>query len=424
MYVRMAVALVALSLALPTFAKEGIRKVRGPVPGEYVVVFEDGIRDVPGAATELVQRHGGRKHRVYEHALKGFSVTLPEEAALRMSRDPRVRFVEEVPVVHPYTTQMDATWGLDRVDQRALPLDGLYVYDATGSNVTAYIIDTGIRITHPEFEGRAYVGYDAWNPSANDPHYALWDCSGHGTHVAGIVGSASYGIAKNVTLVSIRVLPPVHCPWLEASSTAVLDGIDWMVGDHTSGPAVANMSFGSSPWSALDLAVENAIADGITCVVASGNDGADACNYSPARVAGAITVNASGETDSAAGFSNWGTCTDIYAPGVLITSTFTAPAVPHWERTMSGTSMAAPHVSGAAALYLAQNTTATPADVWEAIRDAATTDALSGLDPTTPNRLLFIPNASHTADAGSVPSSVLAIMGSCLAILIARSTVA
>ncbi|MCA1734162.1 MAG: S8 family peptidase, partial [Acidobacteria bacterium] len=251
-------------------------------------------------------------------------------------------------------------------------------YNATGSSVKAYVIDTGIRSSHSDFGGRVISGYTAISDGRGTT-----DCNGHGTHVAGTVGGSKYGVAKSVTLVPVRVL---DCNG-SGTNSGVIAGIDWVTSNHGAGqPAVANMSLGGGASSALDTAVKNSIADGVTYVVASGNSNADACNYSPARVPEAITVNSSTSSDARSSFSNWGSCTDIFAPGSSITSAwYTSDTA---TNTISGTSMASPHVAGVAALYLQGNTSASPSTVWGAIRDSASANKISGVNGS-PNLLVY-----------------------------------
>jgi subtilisin family serine protease len=350
------------------------------------VVLHNTAQRVPTAtvAADLARQYGGAVGYVYTAALAGFAIHLPEAAAKRLAGDARVSYVAEDSTVSLGTTQTGATWGLDRIDQRNLPLDGNYTYTTTASNVTAYIIDTGIRITHTQFGGRATIGFDAVGDGQNGN-----DCHGHGTHVSGTVGGSTYGVAKAVHLVAVRVL---NCQG-SGTNSGVIAGIDWVTGNHASGaPAVANMSLGGGANSTLDQAVRNSIADGVTYAVAAGNSNTDACTTSPARTAEAITVGATDSGDNRASFSNFGTCLDIFAPGVSITSSWNTSDTA--TNTISGTSMATPHVTGAAALYLAGNPSASPQTVRNALVANGTTGVVKHPGSGSPNVLLFTGSGS------------------------------
>ncbi|MDQ8167046.1 MAG: S8 family peptidase [Gemmatimonadota bacterium] len=348
------------------------------IPGRYIVVFNDNVRDVPGLARGLAAGNGGEVGYIYEAALKGFSITLGSaQAAEAIARNPNVAFVEQDQVVTASAIQSGATWGLDRIDQRNLPLSTSYTYTATGTGVRAYIVDTGILPTHTEFGTRASTGYDAITPTAPKA-----DCNGHGTHVAGTVGGTTYGVAKNVTLIGVRVL---DCNG-SGSLTGVIAGVNWVAANAIK-PAVANMSLGAGASLSLDNAVAGAISKGITFVVAAGNSNANACNYSPARAANAITVGATGSTDVRAGYSNFGKCLDIFAPGSSITSAwFTSSTA---LVTISGTSMASPHVAGVAALFLQRKPTSLPKLVRDSLVANATANKVTSAGTGSPNRLLF-----------------------------------
>ena len=351
------------------------------IANQYIVVLKDDVADVDGEAVRLSRDFGGDRNggQTYHRALKGFSVRMSEQQAARLADDPRVAFVEEDGVVNMVTTQTGATWGLDRIDQRDLPLDGNYNFNATGSGVKAYIIDTGIRATHTQIAGRVISGFTAINDGLGTN-----DGNGHGTHVSGTVGGSTYGVAKNVTLVAVRVLDSSG----SGTNSGVIAGVDFVTSDHQAGqPAVANMSLGGGISSALDTAVTNSINDGVTYAIAAGNDNLDACNTSPARVASAITVGATTTTDARSSFSNFGTCLDIFAPGSGITSSWNTSDTA--TNTISGTSMATPHVTGVAALFLETNPTASPATVTAAIVNNSTPNKVTSAGTGSPNRLLF-----------------------------------
>jgi subtilisin family serine protease len=351
------------------------------IPNQYIVVLKDSVADVDGEAGRLARDFGGDREAgyTYHRAIKGFSVRMPEAQAAKLAGDPRVAFVEEDGVVSMVTTQTGATWGLDRIDQRDLPLDGNYNYNATGSGVKAYIIDTGIRATHTQIAGRVISGFTAINDGLGTN-----DGNGHGTHVSGTVGGTTYGVAKNVTLVAVRVLDSSG----SGTNSGVIAGVDFVTSDHQAGqPAVANMSLGGGISSALDTAVTNSISDGVTYAIAAGNDNLDACGTSPARVASAITVGSTTTSDARSSFSNFGTCLDIFAPGSSITSSWNTSDTA--TNTISGTSMATPHVTGVAALFLETNPTASPTTVTAAIIDSSTPNKVTNAGTGSPNRLLY-----------------------------------
>jgi subtilisin family serine protease len=385
---RIVLSFIAVLLAFPLLAagpKDGkLIKAKNKVKDHYIVVLEDRVADVIGAANALNRAYGGRVGHLYQKALKGFSVELSEQQAQLLAASPLVKYVEEDSVVQADTTQSGATWGIDRIDQRDLPLSTTYTYNATGAGVKAYIIDTGINIAHNEFGGRAINGFDAV-----DNALPAADCNGHGTHVSGTVGGSTYGVAKGVTLVAVRVL---DCNG-SGTNAGVIAGVNWVASDHAAGqPAVANMSLGGGVSQALDDAVNAAIADGVTFGVAAGNGDAlgnavNACNGSPSRVANAITVSATSTNDTKASFANFGTCVDIFAPGVNITSSWYSSNTA--TNTISGTSMATPHVVGAAALYLSTNTSATPAAVASALINNSTLNHVVSPGTGSPNRLLY-----------------------------------
>ncbi len=349
------------------------------VPGSYVVILKDNVTArsaTPQTATALTQQYGGSVRSTWTAALHGFSARMSEAQARRLAADPRVSYVQADAEVHALATQTNPpSWGLDRIDQRNLPLDNSYTYATTAGNVHAYIIDTGIRITHTTFGGRATWGHNSVDTNNTD-------CNGHGTHVAGTVGGSQYGVAKGVRLHAVKVL---NCQG-SGTTAQVADGINWVAGNAVK-PAVANMSLGGGVNTTLDNAVSNAINMGVTFAIASGNSNADACNFSPARVAAAITVNATDINDARASFSNFGTCTDIFAPGVNITSSWNTSDTA--TNTISGTSMATPHVAGAAALWLADHPGDTPAQVATGLINASTPNKVTNPGSGSPNRLLY-----------------------------------
>lgn len=351
------------------------------IANQYIVVLKDDVTDVDTEALRLSRDFGGDRNNghTYHKAIKGFSVKMSEQQAARLANDPRVDYIEEDGAVSLGTTQTGATWGLDRIDQQNLPLDGNYTYNSTGSGVKAYIIDTGIRATHTQLAGRVISGFTAISDGLGTN-----DGNGHGTHVSGTVGGTTYGVAKNVTLVAVRVLDSSG----SGTNSGVIAGVDFVTSDHVAGqPAVANMSLGGGASTALDTAVSNSIADGVTYAIAAGNDAVDACTQSPARVASAITVGSTTSTDARSSFSNFGTCLDIFAPGSSITSSWNTSDTA--TNTISGTSMATPHVTGVAALFLETNPTASPATVTAAIVNGATLNKVTGAGTGSPNRLLF-----------------------------------
>ncbi|WP_433610195.1 S8 family serine peptidase [Dactylosporangium sp. CA-139114] len=364
----------------------------GSIRERYIVVFKDSVAadGTAAAANRLAEQFGGRVRRSFSKTLKGFSAQLSEQAAKRLAANPLVDYVQQDKTVSIEGSQPGAPWGLDRIDQQDRPLNGTYTYANTASDVTAYILDTGVRLTHAEFAGRARSGYDFVD---NDPDAS--DCQGHGTHVAGTVGGTTYGVAKNVKLVAVRVL---GCDG-SGSYSGIIAGIDWITANAQK-PAVVNMSLGGDADGSVDQAVRTSIASGITYAVAAGNANTDACTMSPARTAEAITVGASDQTDTRASFSNYGSCLDVFAPGVSITSSSNASDT--GTTVMSGTSMATPHVAGAAALYLSANPTATPSQVRDALVAGATNGVVTNAGSGSPNRLL---DTSAITTVASQPES-------------------
>ncbi|MER7835948.1 S8 family peptidase [Streptomyces sp. NPDC096040] len=382
-----AAALVGGLTALPAQAAPATGRVLHAgsptaVKGSYIVTLKNGA-GFKASSTEgkgLIKGYGGTVRKTFGKVLNGYSAKLSAAQAARLAADPSVAAVEQDQTVHlTDTTQSSAPWGLDRIDQASLPLSGTYTYpDTAGSGVTAYVIDTGVRITHTQISGRASYGYDAV-----DGDTTASDGNGHGTHVATTIAGSTYGVAKKAKIVAVRVLDNNG----SGTTAGVIAGIDWVTSNHTT-PAVANMSLGGSASTSLDTAVANSIAGGVTYAIAAGNSSANASSYSPARVASAITVGATTSSDARASYSNYGSVLDIFAPGSSITAGYNTSDTA--TATLSGTSMATPHVAGAAAVYLAGHTSATPAQVATALVNGATSNVLTSVGTGSPNKLLKV----------------------------------
>jgi subtilisin family serine protease len=379
-----AAALVGGLTALPAQAApaEGTVLAAGSptaVKDSYIVTLKKaaGFKASSTKGKNLIKQYGGTVKKTFGTALNGYTATLSADEAGRLAADPAVASVEQDQRVRVDATQTNAPWGLDRIDQTSLPLNGSYTYpDTAGSGVTVYVIDTGVRISHSQISGRAVNGYDAV-----DGDNVAQDGNGHGTHVATTVAGSTYGVAKSARIVAVRVLNNSG----SGTTAGVIAGIDWVTKNH-SGPSVANMSLGGGVSRTLDTAVRNSIASGVTYAVAAGNSNTTASSSSPARVAEAITVGATTSTDARASYSNYGSALDIFAPGSSITAGWHTSDTA--TNTISGTSMATPHVAGAAAVYLAGHPSATPSQVASALVNGSTAGKVTGAGTGSPNRLL------------------------------------
>lgn len=366
-----------------------------PVENQFIVVLKDEAPSVHAREAlllNLASQHGAELARTYHSALNGGVMQMTEARARALSNHAFVDYVEQdsmVQLIVPLSTSQQTptpSWGLDRIDQHLLPLDTTYNYSNDGSGVNAYVIDTGIYISHTEFSGRATIGADFVNDGNSG------DCNGHGTHVAGTIGGTQYGVAKNVNLIAVRVL---NCSG-SGTIAGVIAGIDWVTTTKQSAdlafpsiphPTVANMSLGGGTSSSLDTAVNNSINSGITYVIAAGNSSRNACNFSPARVSAALTIGATDKTDTRPTWSNYGKCLDLFSPGVGITSAWIGSDTA--TNTISGTSMATPHVAGVVALKLHQNPSATPSMVTSELINKTTKNVVNSSGKYSPNRLLF-----------------------------------
>jgi len=428
---------VLASSSLSTKSQSTNKFLKNPnaVPNSYIVVLNDDVvsskasldvrrAKIKGLAEALAQAHGGRVGFVYETALKGFSIDLlSESAAIALSKNPRVKSVAEVGTLYPTTVQFNPPWGLDRIDQMSQPLNQQYVYNATGAGVVAYVIDTGIRTTHVEFGGRASIAANFIDPAGELPCVPTAtnnDCASHGTHVAGTIGGATFGVAKGVTIRSVKVCFGNFrgCPF-----DAIIAGVNWVTNDHNANPsipAVANMSLGGSPSDDIDGAVLNSIKAGVTYVVAAGNSTKPAKDFSPARLIQALTIGAMNESDQGTSFTNFGSVVDLFAPGELVLSSGAASDTD--AIFASGTSMASPHTAGAVALYLQGRTgrnncephpitgiatttggaiSTCPDRVTQFIKSNTSLNKLSNIGPGSPNRLLFtgsLPTTTNPID--------------------------
>ncbi|WP_044102181.1 S8 family peptidase [Acinetobacter pittii] len=379
----LAIALCHLTYAAPATTNSilGSSEAKGIIKNQYIVILNKDVGSSNEFAQGIAKQHGGKVLQTYDAVLKGFAIYLPDVAGTAfveaMKKNPKVVSVENDTIMKiDATTQSNPDWGLDRIDQKNLPLDSAYSYLQTGSGTTAYIVDTGILSTHQQFSGRVLSGYTAIS-DGNGTN----DCHGHGTHVAGTVGGSTYGVAKNVSLVPIRIL---GCDGSGASSN-VIAGLDWILKNGKK-PAVVNMSLGGEANASLDSAVENLFNNGYVMVVAAGNSNTDACSSSPARVSKAITVAATDSTDTRASYSNYGSCVDIFAPGSQINSSWIGSNTA--TKVLNGTSMATPHVAGVVAEMLQSTPTATPQTISTNLLNQASSNVVK--NPSgSPNRLLY-----------------------------------
>jgi subtilisin family serine protease len=370
-------SVLLLAVCGSAFAQPARTADSQPIPGRYIVVYKDSVADPQADSDRKVRAMNGRRHHAFTRVLKGFSATLSDDAVRRLREDPDVAYIEQDQTVHATGLEDQATWGLDRIDQADRPLDTQYHWNYTGAGVYAFIIDTGIRATHSEFTGRTLPGFTSIADGGGTN-----DCDGHGTHVAGTVGGSVYGVAKGVTLIPVRVL---DCTG-SGTWSGVIAGIDFVAQSNLR-PAVANMSLGGGKSTSVNAAVARAVAAGVTMVVAAGNENLNACNKSPASEPTAITVGATTSSDARASFSNYGSCVDLFAPGVSIKSSWNTSDTA--TNVISGTSMATPHTTGVAALALEASPRASPAAVTNFLVSNATANKLSSIGNGSPNKLLF-----------------------------------
>ncbi|UJP63781.1 S8 family peptidase [Mongoliitalea daihaiensis] len=385
-----------------------IDKLEGPIPGKYIVVLHEetlnfrksdnyelvqaGMREVASGILSRYDVADEAVDVVFGNLMPGFAVSLTDNQVALLKNDPAVHYIEQDGYVHAYsTTQTNATWGLDRIDQRSLPLNGTYTYTSTGQGVTAYIIDTGIRTDHVEFGGRAQRGFDAFGGNSED-------CNGHGTHVAGTVGGTTYGVAKNVTLVGVRVL---DCRG-SGSFSGVIAGMDW-VAAQANGPTVANMSLGGGSSTSVNDAVARMYDAGVPVIVAAGNSNANACNASPAGAPRAYTVGSTVNNDTRSSFSNFGNCVDIFAPGSSITAAWHTSSTA--INTISGTSMASPHVAGVAALFLQGSPSASAQAVYNFLTETSTKNVVTNSSSVNNHMLYSLGSGSTTPDPEPEPEN-------------------
>ncbi|MEN9885029.1 MAG: hypothetical protein RLZZ420_2246 [Bacteroidota bacterium] len=369
-----------------------------PVSAYYLVVLKDNIdaKEVEFKSDAITEFLASQRDKTFKYAVKGFTIQLTSKDLEKVRKDPNVKYVEQDQVMKISATQFTAPWGLDRIDQQAIPLSGSFTYETTGSTVDAYIFDTGIKLDHNEFVGRIMPGFNAITVGV-----AASDDNGHGTHVAGIVGGTRYGVAKGINLIPVKVLDRFG----SGTFTQIIAGIDWAIANHTTKPAVGNVSISGPVSVGLDEAIRRAITDGIVMCVAAGNNAVDAIGTSPGRVTEAITVGSVTNTDQWSSFSNYGTVIDILAPGTNITSAWHTGI--NDISVVSGTSMATPHVVGASALYLEKFPGSTTDRVAQGLKASSVLNKISLVPASTTNALLnvnFIPPPPPIPDVPTILS--------------------